>query len=110
MSTNDPLRNELDPLRRSGPDQALELFRAFSKVAHGFSAEDVISAATNILVNGIRQSYDRRPGAEARYDELFGRTKSMLLSHYDSVTGRRKSVFPFNQEIRMEHFRDKSGL
>lgn len=108
--TDDPLRNPKDPLRKSGPDQALQLFRALSLTAHGFVAEDVANAAANILINAIRHSHANRADAEARFNELFGRTKSTLLDHYDSVTGKRKSVFPFHQVVRPAFFKDKDGF
>ena len=38
---------------------------------------------------------------------LFGRGKTILLDHYDAVTGRRRSVFPFTQQVKMPlHWED----
>lgn len=104
---SDPLRNPNDPLRKSGPDQALELFRAFSQVANGFSTEDAVAASVNMLINAVRQAHANRGEAEARFNELFGRSKDVLLGHYDSVTGKRRNIFPFNQVIHMAHFNDR---
>ena len=62
----------------------------------------MIGAAINILINVIRQMEPTRKEAEARWDMLFGRGKTLLLDrHYDSVTGRKKTIFPFTQQISM---------
>jgi hypothetical protein len=106
-SALDPLRNPMDPLRKTGPDQAHELFKQFSQLASGFSTGDVITAAVNVLINAIRQANPTRRAAEARYNELFGQTKTVLLGHYDSVTGKRKNVFPFTQHIQAQLFTDE---
>lgn len=95
----DPLRNPLDPLR-DRPGEETELFRAMTGACHGHTTEAVVGAAVNVLVNAVRQSAPSRQQAEQLFDDLMGRTKSLLLEkHYDSVTGRRRSVFPFNQTI-----------
>lgn len=105
--TLDPLRNNKDPLRKSGPDQQLELFRKFAAVAHGFGVDDVLGAAINMLVNGTRQAHADRSHAEAAFNERVGKAKQMLLDHYDSVTGKRRNIFPFTQHIHAAHFTDK---
>jgi hypothetical protein len=98
----DPLRNKLDPIKKTGPDKQHELFRNLSKVCHGFGSDEVIGAAINLLVNAIRGAYSQRGMAERRWNELFGQFKEVLLSkHYDPVTGKRRNVFPFTQHIHM---------
>lgn len=93
----DPLQN-----KELVPDRARELFNDFVKTAsRGYSNEDVAGAAINLLINAIRQEQASRSGAEQNFNERFGRAKEMLLAHYDSVTGRRRSVFPFHQKIEM---------
>ncbi len=106
--TADPLRNPKDPLHQAGPPQGRELFRRFGQVANGFSHEQVIDAAFNLIVNAIRQGHPGWNKAQARYDELFGRGKTILREHFDAA-GRRRNVFPFDQFVQMEHFdaRDK---
>lgn len=105
----DPLRNEKDPLRQAGPSQQQELFRRFTAAANGFSMEDVIGAAMNLLVNAVRQSNPTWSRAAERYDDWMGRFKTVLHNHYDSVTGRRRNIFPFSQTVQIDHFdaRDK---
>lgn len=98
--------NPLDPLRKSGPDQQRELFAAFCKVAHGFSTEDAIGAAMNVLVNALRQAHGTQAAALARLDELAAGSKGLLASHYDAL-GRRRNVFPFHQTIELPHFTDR---
>lgn len=107
----DPLRNEKDPLHKAGPNYQKELFRQFSQLANGFSAEDVIGATMNMLVNCVRQTNSTRASAESRWNDWTERFKEILLSrHYDSVTGKRRNVFPFEQFVKMDHFdaRDKT--
>jgi len=41
-----------------------------------------------------------RAAVEQEFDLLCGKTKSVLLGHYDGVTGLRKTVFPFQQVIQ----------
>ena len=95
-----------DPLLRATPDNAQELFRRFGQVANGFSRDDVVNASVNILVNAIRQHCKTRQQAEQAFDELFGRTKQVLVDHYDQL-GRKRGIFPFDQtiEIPLNDFR-----
>ena len=82
------------------PTQEKALFDAFSKAAAGRTADAVMGAAVNILINAIRQREPTRKEAEALWDTMFGRGKSLLLeNHYNSVTGKRRTVFPFTQTI-----------
>lgn len=95
-----------DPIVKAGPDQQRELFNRFSQAASGFSIEDVNGAAANVLVNSLRQAHPTRQSAEASFDALFGRLKSLLVEHYDG-SGRRRSVFPHHQVVHMAHFVDE---
>lgn len=99
LDTNDPKRvNGKDPLRQvTGTPQ--ELFTRFSREANGFPRDAAIGAAANILLNALRQECVTRDKAEAAFNELFGRLKQTLVDHYDSASGRRRSVFPFNQSL-----------
>lgn len=83
------------------------LFRIFSHAATGKNADAVMGAAVNMIMNAIRQNYPLRKDAEAKITELFGRAKELLLAnHYDSVTGKRRSVFPHTQVVRMAYHID----
>jgi hypothetical protein len=89
-----------DPIR-SGPPSHIELFEAFAKLADGKNVDAVLGAAVNVIVNAIRQNVALRRDAEAAFDTLFGRAKTILINeHYDAVTGKRRSVLPFTQVIR----------
>lgn len=101
--------NPLDPLRKSGPDQQRELFNMFCKVANGFSTEEVMGAAMNLLVNGLRQAHPTQAAALSRLDELGAGARALLASHYDML-GRRRNIFPFHQTIEVPHFTDRDGF
>jgi hypothetical protein len=88
-----------DPLK-SGHQAEQELFGQVAALLNGVPVEMARGIAINLLINAIRQSVPYRKDAEALIDELFGRAKTLLLDkHYDSVTGQRRSVFPFTQVI-----------
>lgn len=89
-----------DPLYIATPNRQKELFDLMSKTAHGFTAEDVIGAAANLLINAIRQTQPTRRQAEVRFDELFGRSKQVLVDHYDTL-GRKRGIFPYDQVINV---------
>jgi hypothetical protein len=90
------------------PDQERLLFDAFKQASAGKNVDAVYGAAINIIINAVRQMEPTRAEAEARWDMLFGRGKTLLLDrNYDSVTGRRKTIFPFTQSVRMPlHWED----
>ena len=92
-----------DPLRSLQGQEKL-LFEVFAQAASGRNLDAVMGAAVNVIINAIRQSVAKRSDAEIKLDELFGRTKTLLLdAHYDSVTGLRRNVFPHDQVISMPH-------
>lgn len=92
-----------DPLRNLQGQEKL-LFDLFTTASTGKNVEAVMGAAVNVLINAIRQNYPTRDGAENKIGELFGRAQQMLLAnHYDSVTGRRRSVIPHTQIVRMAY-------
>jgi hypothetical protein len=92
-----------DPLLLATPTAQRELFKRMSRACDGFSTEDAIGAAANVMINAIRQAHPTRRKAEVRFDELFGRLKQILVDHYESG-GRKKGVFPYPQVIQMERF------
>ena len=96
------LANPKDPLRGVGPQAGRELFEAMSRLASGHAQQDVIDAATSMLINLIRQKHASRSLAEAEFDELLGRSKSLLMQHYDGMTGRRRPTFAFPQFINVK--------
>ena|ERR1051326_4194516 len=98
-----------DPLIKN-PDSSKELFDRFSQMANGFSADDVVNASVNLVINALRQSHAKREQAELSWDELMARTKTLLMECYDS-TGRTKGIFPYPQTIIVPHmdFRPKNG-
>jgi len=99
------LNNPTDPLRKV-EEAGQELFKRFGKESNGFNADAVIAAASNILVNAIRQTYSQRHRAEARFDELAARLKGVLMDHYDPVTGKRRNIFPFTQHLNVPYLGD----
>jgi hypothetical protein len=95
-----------DPLQHL-PGQEKVLFERFTTFSKGMPLESVMGAAVNVLINAIRQNYALRAAAEQKIDELFGRAKQLLLAnHYDTVTGRRRSVIPHDQILHMPYVMD----
>lgn len=90
-----------DPLLRNITEQQRLLHTEFQRLAANKNVDAVIGAAINILVNAIRQQEPFRAGAEARWTMFMGRGGTILLDHYDSVTGRRRTIFPFTQQVVM---------
>jgi hypothetical protein len=98
--------NPKDPMIKSSPDRQRELFKQFSAVANGFSAEEVLGAAANMFVNALRQAHATQRGALDSLDRLTAQTKNLLASHYDAM-GKRRNVFPFHQVLEATHFDDR---
>jgi predicted ATPase len=97
-----------DPLDTQGAER--ELFEQIAKLVVGRPNHVVQSVGMNLIVNAIRQSVGKRCDAEAMFNELFGRGKSVLLDvHYDSVTGNRRSVIPFTQVVKAP-FHDEGSV
>jgi hypothetical protein len=95
-----------DPLKHL-PRQERVLFDMITHASTGMPVEVVMGAAINMLINAIRQNYVVMKDAEEKFNELFGRGKQMLLAnHYDSTTGRRRTVIPHTQVLRMPYVMD----
>ena len=92
----DPLLASLD-----GAPDARELFAALITRCEGMPIDQVYTIALNLLVNTIRMTTPSRKEAESVIDDIFARGKKVLLElHYDSVTGKRKTLFPFTQMVQ----------
>jgi hypothetical protein len=90
-----------DPIANN-PDKAIELMKAMGQVAHGFSSQEVINAAANIVINAMRQSHATGHEAERAWDEIVARSKGQLMACYDS-NGRKKGIYPYHQTIVMPY-------
>jgi hypothetical protein len=100
--------NSLDPINKTGPERQKAMFDAFVQIASGSPSDIVLGAALNLLVNALRQSAHTKDKAERDFNELvLNKGKSLLFEHYDSVTGKRRSVFPFTQVVEMPFLLDK---
>jgi hypothetical protein len=99
MNSNDPL-NKIE-------DAAQILFKKMAEQCHGFQTDTVVSASLNMLINAVRQAHSKRMSAINRIDELAAQMKRVLDQHYDPVTGGRRNIFPFHQEIELNHFKDE---
>lgn len=95
--------NPRDTLPRAGPEQQRELFKAFSKVATGFSMEEVAGAAINLLVNAVRQTHPTRRVALDSLERYLTQARVILTDNY-YVTGARRPNFAFDQMIEMPLF------
>ena len=98
-----------DPLQMEG--RAQEIFLETLRQCQGLPNPLVYNLALNVLINAIRMVVAERAQAEALIDELFGRTKSMLLDvHYDAVTGKRRTVFPYTQKVEAPFHMSESKI
>lgn len=91
--------HRMDPINRV-PTSSIALFERFSRAADGYSADSVLDAAFNIIVNSLRQAHNTRDKAGMSYDELTTKAKGHLMECYDS-TGRKKGVYPYHQIIHV---------
>lgn len=101
MNTTDPLRNPKDPLHHATQPAARELFKQIGALCNGFSNDQVLDAALNLAINALRQTHGTWPKSEAAFNEFFGRAKQNLREQYDSVTGRKKGIYPYDQSIEV---------
>lgn len=92
-----------DPLKDASliPERPRQLFEKLSKSADGFTANEVATAAINLLINSIRQSKATRDEAAKAFDELTGQAKHLLLEKHYHGNGQRRNVFPHNQIIQV---------
>lgn len=98
-----------DPVQ--GDRSERELFDKVWQMMIGRTADHVLGVALNLLVNVIRQRHGKRKDAEAMFNQLTGRAKTILLDgHYDSVTGERRSVFPFTQVVQAPFHDERSVI
>lgn len=96
--------NHKDPLRVATPNNAQELFDRFVREASaGFQRSDVVLAAANLLINALRQEHATQMAAERAFDEIFGKMKTVLVNHYDSL-GRKRGIFPYDQHLDIPLF------
>jgi hypothetical protein len=99
-----------DPVSTGSPTER-QLFERIASDLSGVPMQDVCGIGVNLVVNAIRQSVAKRGDAEALFNELFGRAKTVLLDvHYDSVTGNRRSVFPFTQVVQAPFHNENSVI
>ena len=96
---NDVNGNPADPLKKTGPDHTKELFEKVSQCCSGFSYDNVVVAAGNLLINAIRQKCVTSREAELTYDELMAKLKAVLMDQHYYPNGQRRSVFAFHQTI-----------
>lgn len=95
------LVNPKDPLHQQA-DAEKFLFSALAKVASGFTAEQVVGAALNLVVNAIRQANASEKGALDAADQAHAAMRKILIAHYDNA-GKRRNIFPFHQMIEVPH-------
>ena len=74
----------------------------------GFSTEDVIGAAVNVLVNGVRQAHGTREKAHEAMREKLAKALTLLDRNY-GADGKRLTVLPKAQTVFVPHFVDRDG-
>jgi hypothetical protein len=95
--------NPRDPIKQKGaPDSGQELFALMARACNGHGSDAVESAATNLLINALRQRHATSGDAEDAFDRIVANAKAALLGqHYrPGRFGRRiNGVFAFRQEV-----------
>lgn len=94
------MRSATDPLK-VGPSAGRELTARFGKTANGFSREHVLDATASVMLDLIRQTQTNRTDAHAKLTEFADKMHVLLDQHYNPATGKRRSVFAFDQTIEM---------
>jgi hypothetical protein len=90
-----------DPLAAVQTEGARVLFGAFVQASGGHTTEQVVTAASNLLINALRQQCATNVRACSAWDDLSGKIKALLMNHYEA-SGRRRNVFPHTQTITPE--------
>lgn len=91
-------KDRVDPLTQS-EEAGKVLFDRMNVASRDFPLEAVINAASNVLLNVLRQRNPTRDQAERDFNDMFGKLKAILMEHYNGPNGARRSVFPFHQTI-----------
>jgi hypothetical protein len=99
------MMNKKDPLHRT-PDAERVLFSLLVKTSNGFSNDQVIGAAVNLIINALRQQNATHKGAQDAVDRVHAILRTVLASHYDAL-GKRRNVFPFHQMLEVPHMDDR---
>jgi CO dehydrogenase/acetyl-CoA synthase epsilon subunit len=100
------LRSATDPLK-TGPNAGRELADRFGKTADGFSREHVLDATASVMLDLIRQEHGNRTAAHSKLTEFADKMHVLLDQHYDPITGKRRHVFAFDQNIAMNFTDDR---
>lgn len=85
-----------------------ELFQRLAQTLTGQPIETVLSAAVNLQVNALRQTYPDRAKALARLDELHAQARNALANQYTASGKRLEGTYPFHQTIVMPMLVDRS--
>lgn len=93
-----------------GPERQRLMLGRLVEACVGVPADVVLGAAVNLVANAVRQAHGKRGEAEKAFDERMRQAKTLLLEHYDPVTGVRRSVTPFTQEMVLPFFKNASKL
>ena len=95
-------KNPADPLNAAGPPAAAELMRSIAQQCDGFTFEDVVNAAANMIINALRQQHETAGAAEQAFDQVASSAKAVLIGqHYrPGRNGKRiQGAFAFRQGI-----------
>src|SRR5215467_1675347 len=88
-----------------------QIWEALNRAMDGkIPIHEVYMLAVNLIVHGIRMTTPQRREAEFVVDDLLRRAKNLTLEHYDSVTGKRRVLFPYSQMIKAPFFVNESQI
>lgn len=78
---------------------AQDLLIAFGKLAHHYTLEDVIDAAGNLMMNGIRQKHIQLAAAQEQIDGMAEAMKANLRRDFYNRNGIRKQTIVLTPEM-----------
>jgi hypothetical protein len=96
-----PASSPNDPINKASLETEADLFRQICQLCSQLPSETVLNMSRNLAVNVIRQTRSNWTEAEATMNMLFQGNLELLSRHYNTTSGRKNGLFPFNQIIEM---------
>ena len=104
------LNNPADPLSKVSTKTGKQLFEEMARLAKDMPRDLVMNAVASMLVSVIRQDSGNGRAAEAKMAEVYGKMQDILAGCFDPVTGKKRNIFPFTQNISPTMVVDKDRM